>query len=514
MRLSAVLPPRGVPRCAALVVAVQQSRLQPWQQFAIGAVGLRVRGARPVLVGQNDAEVVCGGVFVATPYLVDFGAGGDADVLVVGFTGDRLVDERVVFVFAAGHADVGHGAGCFVAEHGEAGTACGDVADGDALGGMQCGGVTQGDVPAQIVAFEDDAGGFGEPPGGTAVGGIDADHAPAVAVADLVDPVATAVLCARFDSQRRVVVAADDDVAGVHVLVTRHPHPRGGRVGVDAVEATAEQSFEWVEVGERTGMAEIAGVTARCIKASSRRSTRPSAACAPHRTAPRILLDRTRLARMGAHIDKPAFTRAELVELVGALLPVDAPEHPRALIERIVAAVSVRVSATRQAHHREGYELFTVDAVIAEEERNYDMIDAADTRTRLDVRAADLGDLSADQTRAIGNIANSHYLVQPLQAPAGAGKTHSLKALRAAAHRANKEVLVLAPTGKAVDEAMSDGAGDRGLTVAKALQLIEDNQLDVDRRTVVVVDEASMRAEGKDAACRIPLQHAVVTENL
>ena len=64
---------------------------------------------------------------------------------------------------------------------------------------------------------------------------------------------------------------------------------------------------------------------------------------------------------------------------------------------------------------------------------------------------------------------HSPYLVQPLQAPAGAGKTHSLQALRAAAHRANKDVLVLAPTGKAVDEAMRDEAGDRGLTVAKAL---------------------------------------------
>ena len=81
--------------------------------------------------------------------------------------------------------------------------------------------------------------------------------------------------------------------------------------------------------------------------------------------------------------------------------------------------------------------------------------------------------LSKDQERAIRNIAVSPYLVQPLQAPAGAGKTHSLKALRAAAHRARKQVLVLAPTGKAVDEAMAEGAGDRGLTVAKALMLIQ-----------------------------------------
>ena len=39
---------------------------------------------------------------------------------------------------------------------------------------------------------------------------------------------------------------------------------------------------------------------------------------------------------------------------------------------------------------------------------------------------------------------------------------------------------------------MRDSAGDRGLTVAKALQLIENNQLPLDRRTVIVVDEASM----------------------
>ena len=177
---------------------------------------------------------------------------------------------------------------------------------------------------------------------------------------------------------------------------------------------------------------------------------------------------------MAAHIDKAAFTRADMVELVGAQLPVDAPGDPRALIEQIVDEVSVRISAPRAPHHREGHEKFTVDAIIAEEERVLDMVDEADNRARLDVRTDDLGDLSADQERAIRNIAVSPFLVQPLQAPAGAGKTHSLKALRAAAHRARKQVLVLAPTGKAVDEAMHEGAGDRGLTVAKAL--------DADRR--------------------------------
>jgi ATP-dependent exoDNAse (exonuclease V) alpha subunit len=55
-------------------------------------------------------------------------------------------------------------------------------------------------------------------------------------------------------------------------------------------------------------------------------------------------------------------------------------------------------------------------------------------------------------------------LLQPLQARAGAGKTHSLEALRAAAHREYEEVLVL----------------------------IDDNQLNINARTVMIVDEASM----------------------
>lgn len=315
-------------------------------------------------------------------------------------------------------------------------------------------------------------------------------------------------------------------------------------------ELHAERGFEWQPVDEHSGMAEIAGVSAASIKAWSQRSTRlrewakdnlvvvdgePTAAqlaTAQKATRPtkpeqlawdelkamwradargldldrdahfaarearraqaRTPLDRARIAHMAARIDKAAFTRADMVEIVGAQLPVGAVGEPRALIEAFVDDVGVRISAPREAHHREGHEKYTVDAIMLEESRILDMVDTSDNRSRLDVRAADLGDLSADQERAIRNIAVSPFLVQPLQAPAGAGKTHSLKALRAAAHRANKEVLVLAPTGKAVDEAMQEEAGDRGLTVAKALKLIEDNNLAIDRRTVVVVDEASM----------------------
>jgi len=311
-------------------------------------------------------------------------------------------------------------------------------------------------------------------------------------------------------------------------------------------ELHAEVGAEWV-VDERSGMGEIAGITQRCIRAWSQRSsqlrdwarehlgvhgeasaqqlataqkaTRPKKAestswgelTAQWRADARGLeIDRAahtaaraarkdeqrdrrprRLARAAARIGKSACTRADLVELIGAQVPVDAAD-PRALIEQVVDAVAVPVSAPRAAHHREGHARYTVAAVIAEEKRIFAMVDETDARARLWVCTEDLDGLSADQARAIAGIAQSPQLVQPLQAPAGAGKTRSLKALRAAAHRSNKHVLVIAPSGRAVDEAMRDEAGDRGETVAKALKLIDENALHIDRRTLIVADEASM----------------------
>jgi conjugative relaxase-like TrwC/TraI family protein len=345
---------------------------------------------------------------------------------------------------------------------------------------------------------------------------------------------------------------ADGELVSIDSKSLHHEAKAAGMIyqAVLRHELHAERGFEWTPIDEHSGMAEIAGVDNECIKSWSQRSTRlrewardnlvvvdgePTAAQLAaaqkatrppkpeslawsalkqmwradtrglvlhrdahfaardeRRRAARRTLDRARIAALAARIDKAAFTRADMVELVGAQMPIDAPGDPRQVIESIVDTVSVRVSATREPHQREGHEKYTVDQIMAEEEQVFGMVDQRCSRSRLDMRTGDLRELSADQQRAIRGIAMSPFLVQPLQAPAGAGKTRSLKALRAAAHRADKEVLVLAPTGKAVDAALQEGAGDRGLTVAKALQLIENNQLSVDRRTVVVVDEASM----------------------
>jgi conjugative relaxase-like TrwC/TraI family protein len=309
--------------------------------------------------------------------------------------------------------------------------------------------------------------------------------------------------------------------------------------------------LEWAPVDPTTGMAELAGVDRDAITAWSRRSTqlrewaahhlqvtdkpltaaqlaaaqkatRPAkpeelawaalleqwradarglhldraafdAARAARRTSARTPFATARIMDAAEKIDKAAFTRADLVEILSAHLPVDTERTPRELVESAVDEVGVRLSAPRAAHQREGHERFTLDAILDEEAAVLDLIDARDERAMLRMKDDDTAHLSPDQKRAVENIGRSPWLIQPLSAPAGAGKTTSMRALRAAAHRRfDGTVLVLAPTGKAVDVAVREGAGDHGYTIAKALHLVRDNQLALNRQTLVIVDEAAM----------------------
>ncbi|WP_237166734.1 MobF family relaxase [Mycolicibacterium hippocampi] len=313
-------------------------------------------------------------------------------------------------------------------------------------------------------------------------------------------------------------------------------------------------AFEWEPVDPATGMAELAGVERDSITAWSRRSTalrewaagnltlvdgqvsaaqlaaaqkatRPDkpeelswgqlqeqwaadarglrldraafeaarAARTARRTSGRALFDREHLAAAAATIEKAAFTRADLVEIVGAQLPVDTAQAPRAVVEAAVDQVAVRLSGVRAPHQREGHERFTLDLILNEEKAVLDLVDAQEPRAILWIKPQDTAGLSEDQRRVVENIGRSPWVVQPLSAPAGAGKTTTMRALMPAVHRRfNGHVLVLAPTGKAVDVAMREGVGDTGHTVAKALQMLRDRHLDLSPAKLVVVDEAAM----------------------
>jgi conjugative relaxase-like TrwC/TraI family protein len=309
--------------------------------------------------------------------------------------------------------------------------------------------------------------------------------------------------------------------------------------------------LEWAPVDPTTGMAELAGVDRDTITAWSRRSTqlrewaahhlqlldRPLTAAqlaaaqkatrpakpeelawtqllgqwradarglhldraafntarAARRASARTPFDTARILAAAEHIDKAAFTRADLIEILGAQLPIDTERTPRELLESAVDEVAVRLTAPRAAHQREGYERFTLDAILHEEAAVLELVDARNDRATLWIKDDDTAHLSPDQKRAVENIGRSPWLVQPLSAPAGAGKTTSMRALRTAVHRRfHGTVLVLAPTGKAVDVAVREGAGDHGYTIAKAVHLLRDNQLELGPHTLIVVDEAAM----------------------
>ena len=346
---------------------------------------------------------------------------------------------------------------------------------------------------------------------------------------------------------------ADGALVSIDGTSLYHEAKAAGVIYQATVRRELHQSlgFEWEPVDPHTGMAELAGVDRSSITAWSRRSsqlrewaarhltvvdgplsaaqlaaaqkaTRPAKpeelawrellwqwrsdargvrvdrasfdrARAARRAAARIPFDRARLADAAERIDKAAFTRADLVEIIGAQLPVDGERSPCEVVEAAVDELGMRLTAPRQRHQREGHERFTLSRILAEEVAVLDLADARDDRTQLWVKEDDTRGLSADQQAAVEAIGRSPWLVQPLSAPAGAGKTTSLRALRAAAHRRpGVRVLVLAPTGRAVDVAVREGAGDDGYTIAKAIQDLRNGALTLDRGTVVVVDEAGM----------------------
>ncbi|HWF71634.1 MAG TPA: MobF family relaxase [Mycobacterium sp.] len=311
---------------------------------------------------------------------------------------------------------------------------------------------------------------------------------------------------------------------------------------------------EWAAVDPGTGMAEIAAFTAASVRAWSRRSTQlrewasnnltvvdPAAgvsaaqlAAAQKATRPRkpeslawaelreqwrtdargLTLDRAaheaaaaarraiarsggvraRLAAAAAGLEKAAFTRADLIEVVAAQVPVDLDAPPRMIAETAVDQVGVRLSGPRLAHQREGSQRFTLSEFLAEEAALLALVDDSDPRAALWVRDdSHAAGLSVDQARAVRAVAETEQLVCPLSAPAGAGKTTSMRALRTLARqRHTAKVVVIAPTGRAVDVAVREGAGDTGYTVAKALKSLQDGSLTLGHLDLVVVDEAAM----------------------
>jgi uncharacterized protein YecE (DUF72 family) len=115
--------------------------------------------------------------------------------------------------------------------------------------------------------------------------------------------------------------------------------------------------------------------------------------------AARTPFDRARLADAAEKVEKAAFTRADLIEIVGAQLPVDTEQSPRQrqVLEAAVDEIGMRLTAPRAAHQREGHERFTLDRILAEEKAVLDVVDARDDRSILWIKDEDTAGLSAEQ---------------------------------------------------------------------------------------------------------------------
>lgn len=231
-----------------------------------------------------------------------------------------------------------------------------------------------------------------------------------------------------------------------------------------------------------------------------------------------------------AAADKTELTRADLVEILAAHWPTLVRDLPadgvRGGIEAATRGVLLPIQSRREAHQREGSITYTSEEIVLEELEALEAAVESDEQLRfaVDVRAdIDPFELSDGQAAAIAAIASTAHRVHVVQAPAGAGKTRSLRALRHIVEENRSPVMranmwVLAPTGKAADGAARDGAAgpERTATVdsflnAAAREDREDRGRAGDHgdgqaaprlaaRDVVVVDEAAMVGNDKLAA--------------
>lgn len=209
--------------------------------------------------------------------------------------------------------------------------------------------------------------------------------------------------------------------------------------------------------------------------------------------------------------ERSTFTRADIFEAAAGLVPAEVAreniyDRLEALVDEVMnsgAAWTVTPERDRgfDPRMREGSQRFTAEPVVEEINTGIDLAtEPVARRGEADVEITPVpGVLSEAQAVAMRQIVTSPWRAGVVVAPAGAGKTTSLKAAREAWHRLGKTVVGLAPTGKAADVMTSEKVADQSSTIARALVGTEKmtsaqvaSRLGWDANTVAVVDEAGM----------------------
>ena len=156
-----------------------------------------------------------------------------------------------------------------------------------------------------------------------------------------------------------------------------------------------------------------------------------------------------------------------------------------------------REDGTSRFRPRHG-EKYSSAAVLEAEARllaRAEKVTAPTVAASLAARAAATGkvQLSAQQRRAVESICQSGRQVDVLVGPAGAGKTTTMRALRAAwaAERGRGSVVGLAPSA-AASQALADDLGVACENTAKWLHEYDHGRTELRRGQLVIVDEATL----------------------
>lgn len=200
---------------------------------------------------------------------------------------------------------------------------------------------------------------------------------------------------------------------------------------------------------------------------------------------------------------KNSWTRADVVEAVVGLwgpgrgLEVSGLDQIEALVDEVMDATCFQIVEDRAAWHREGHLRFTDAATLTREAEVLEMAGVKSREFEISVRQAWFEEkgLRPGAAKAMTEVAMSRRFINVLEAPAGTGKTTSLKALRDRAEAQGKRVVLLSSARKALNEARAKEAASELYTIASTRRRIEENRIDWDSKTVIVIDEAAMTGD-------------------
>lgn len=204
--------------------------------------------------------------------------------------------------------------------------------------------------------------------------------------------------------------------------------------------------------------------------------------------------------------EKNTWTRADVVEAVVALWEPPAPgEPPLVTVDEVEATVddilrsvdSFQVAEDRQSWHREGHVRYTDMATLKREAEVLKMCSLKSREFVVNVREEWFiaKGLRPGAAKAMTELAQSSRFINVLEAPAGSGKTTSLKAFTERAEAQHKRVVLLTTARIALREARQKGAASEYYTIASTQKRIAEDRIDWDHKTIVVVDEAAMTGD-------------------